>query len=80
MRYITQSDLEPLAWGASILGSGGGGSTHYNRLLTEELMAKNGPIPLLSIDELEEDHLIVPVAFHGSAPRRFGKIAQWRRV
>lgn len=64
MRYLNRDDLEALAFGAALLGSGGGGAPSYNLQLTKQLMKE--PLPLLSLEELEEDVLVVPVAFMGA--------------
>jgi uncharacterized protein len=66
MKYLTVDQLDDLARGAAILGSGGGGSPSYNRLITERMIDIYGPIRLLSIDELAHDAVVVPVAFMGA--------------
>jgi uncharacterized protein len=65
-KYIIKEDLADIAKGATYLGSGGGGDTEYDLLATTELIEKNGPVPLLSVDELQDDDLIVPVGFIGA--------------
>lgn len=64
--YITKDDLQDIAKGATFLGSGGGGDTEYDLLATSELIEKNGPVPLLKVDELKDDDLVVPVGFIGA--------------
>ena len=66
MRYIETKDLEALAIGATLLGSGGGGDTAYALIRTKQLIEMHGPIQLLSVDELEDDALIVPIGYMGA--------------
>jgi DUF917 family protein len=66
MRKINIEDLKALAVGAGILGSGGGGDPKYDLLMTRYLVQKHGPVSIISLDELNDEDLIVPVAFIGA--------------
>lgn len=63
---IQIEDLENLALGAAILGSGGGGSPSYNRLIAQNMIEKYGPVKMLKVEKLSENDLVVPVAFMGA--------------
>ncbi len=65
-RLIGKKELENLAIGATVLGSGGGGNTNYELLLAKHKVDNYGPIDLISIQDLSKDDLIVPVAFMGA--------------
>ncbi len=65
-RSIKLDDLAPLARGAAILGSGGGGDPTYDLLIAEHQIETWGPVPLLDIHELNENHLVVPLALIGA--------------
>ena len=66
MKYLEIEDLEPLARGAAILVSGGGGDPSYEILMARHQMGIYGKIPLLDVSELKDDDLVVPVAFMGA--------------
>lgn len=66
MKLLTIEQLDDLARGAAILGSGGGGSPTYNKLITRHMMEQHGPVQLLSVEELPDDAHVVPVAFMGA--------------
>lgn len=66
MRLLTINELDDLARGAAILGSGGGGSPSYNRLITQQMIETYGPVQVMSVEELEDDAVVVPVAFMGA--------------
>lgn len=66
MKWLTVEQLDDLARGATILGSGGGGPPSYNRLITQQMIETYGPVPLLSLDDLSDDDVVVPVAFMGA--------------
>ncbi len=65
-KEIVEEDLAHLAIGAGILGSGGGGAPLYNQRITQALMRKHGPVPLMQVDDLLPSDLVVPVAFMGA--------------
>lgn len=66
MISITANNLYAFSLGATILGSGGGGDPVilYDTLLY--LMETRGAITIISLDELHDDDLVIPVAFVGA--------------
>jgi len=78
MNFINIEDLENLALGAAILGSGGGGAPSYNRLITQHMIEQCGPVRLLKVDDLSPDDLVVPVGFMGAPLVGLEKIASGR--
>lgn len=59
-------DLEELALGAALLGTGGGGDPHVGRLLAQTAMDEYGPITILDPDEIDDDLFIIPTAQMGA--------------
>lgn len=59
-------DLEALALGAAILGTGGGGDPLIGTLATRHEFERNGPPRLIQVTELDDDALIAPVAMGGA--------------
>jgi DUF917 family protein len=66
MRKLNQDQLHTLSLGATILGSGGGGDTKILYDLIDYFMTLYGDVELLSLNDLDDDDLIVPVAFVGA--------------
>jgi N-methylhydantoinase A/oxoprolinase/acetone carboxylase beta subunit/DUF917 family protein len=66
MKWLTIDDLDSLAQGAALLGSGGGGEVLSSKLLLESLLAKKKRVALIDVDELTKDDLIAPVAYMGA--------------
>lgn len=66
MKIITIHDIDMIASGVAILGSGGGGEPSLERLVAQDLIRTGHTIRLIGIDELPENALIVPVAFVGA--------------
>lgn len=62
---IAQGDLTALGIGAAILGTGGGGDPYIGRLLAEEALS-NGPVRILSPEELPEDDFVFASAAMGA--------------
>lgn len=66
MKSINCEDLSALALGASALGSGGGGNPRYDLMSTTQQLSLKGPVPLVKLEELDDDAFVVPMAFMGA--------------
>ena len=66
MWHISEDDLESIAIGAGILGTGGGGNPYIGMLRARQMIRENGPVRVLSHDELGEEDLIVCVGGIGA--------------
>jgi DUF917 family protein len=66
MWTITESDLESIAIGGGILGTGGGGNPYIGQLRAREAIRKHGPVKVLAPDELKETDQIVCVGGIGA--------------
>lgn len=66
MRLLDADSLPALARGCAVLGSGGGGDTHYGLLQALQAVEDFGPVPLADVDELSGDALIMPCGGVGS--------------
>lgn len=62
---LRASDLEDLARGATLLGTGGGGDPHIGRLLVEQVL-QGGVITMLDPDELADETFVIPTAQMGA--------------
>jgi uncharacterized protein len=63
---IYAEDIQYLALGATVLGTGGGGDPYIGALMAVQAIEKHGPIELVSIDELSDDALVIPSAMMGA--------------
>lgn len=75
MKKLDIDQLDDFAIGAAILGSGGGGDTLYDYLMTREQVEKNGPVSLISYSELKKDDLIAPIGMMGAPMAQKEKFA-----
>jgi len=67
MNQVTLDDTLPIAIGAGILGTGGGGSTYLNRLrLDKELKQRGGPVMIIQADDVPDDALVCAVGGMGA--------------
>ncbi len=62
---LTSDDLEDLARGATLLGTGGGGDPYIGRMLVERVLG-NGAITVLDPDEIDDDLFVIPTAQMGA--------------
>lgn len=66
MKYLRREDIEDFALGGGLFGCGGGGDTHIGKLMLETEMRRVPQIPLLSIDEVPDEALVVLTAIVGA--------------
>ncbi|MGL5694638.1 MAG: DUF917 domain-containing protein, partial [Peptostreptococcaceae bacterium] len=66
MRYLTEESIDKIAVGAAVLGTGGGGDPYVGKLMAKEAIKKYGPVKLITLDELEDEALVVPVSGMGA--------------
>jgi len=66
MRLIHPENLEDIALGAAVLGTGGGGDPYIGTLMGIDAIRKYGPVQLVNPDEISDDCLIVTSAMMGA--------------
>ncbi len=66
MRYLTAADIEALAIGAAILGTGGGGNPYIGKLRCLEQMRAGKKVALIGLDELADDAYVAPIGGIGA--------------
>ncbi|MGJ8529050.1 DUF917 domain-containing protein [Maritalea sp.] len=66
LNQITHADMAHVALGGAFLGTGGGGDPYIGKLMAEQAIAQNGPVPVIDVDALDDDALIIPVAMMGA--------------
>jgi uncharacterized protein len=59
-RLLDAQSLRALARGCAVLGAGGGGDTYLALLQALQAIEDFGPVPLMDLDELADDSLIMP--------------------
>ncbi len=63
---ITAQEIEDIAIGAAVLGTGGGGDPFIGKLLALDAVARYGPVELIQPEEVMDEGLVVPVAGIGA--------------
>lgn len=66
MRKIGKQEIEDIAVGAALLGTGGGGDPYIGKLMALQAIEEYGEITLLEADEVPEDALVVPSSMMGA--------------
>lgn len=66
MRQIGLTEIQDIALGAAVYGTGGGGDPHVGMLMAMQAIEQNGPVTLLDADEVPDNALIVPSAMMGA--------------
>lgn len=66
MKKLSILDLEDLALGAAILGSGGGGDPAYQLLMAKQQFEDYEPAQMMNLCDLDDDALVVPIAYMGA--------------
>jgi len=63
---LNESDLQRIATGAGILGTGGGGSTYLAFLMVREQIRAGAKVRIIQSDELKDDDFILPLGGIGA--------------
>ncbi|MFI6296447.1 DUF917 domain-containing protein [Nonomuraea sp. NPDC050790] len=63
---IKEDDIPALARGCAVLGTGGGGDVRTGSLAARRAIQAHGGVPLVTLDDLPEDALIVPLSGIGA--------------
>lgn len=66
LEIITETDVERIALGAALLGTGGGGDPHVGALIARRMIRMHGPVPVKNLNELSDDDFVVPVGMIGA--------------
>jgi uncharacterized protein len=66
LRLVGEAEIEDIAVGAAILGTGGGGDPYIGKLLAQRAVRQHGPVQMVSVAEVPEDAFVVPSAMMGA--------------
>jgi DUF917 family protein len=66
MRKIGKQEIEDIAVGAALLGTGGGGDPYIGKLMALQAIEEFGEVTLLDVDEVPDDVLVVPSSMMGA--------------
>lgn len=80
MRLIHPENLEDLAVGAAVLGTGGGGDPYIGKLMAIQAIREYGPVQLIDVNELHDDALVVPSAMMGAPTVMVEKIPSGQEI
>ncbi|MCQ9388481.1 DUF917 domain-containing protein [Brevibacterium sp. 50QC2O2] len=72
---IAAADCLPIAKGAAILGTGGGGDPHIGRLLAEAALREHGPVEVVALTDVPDDACVFPVGMMGAPTVMVEKLA-----
>ena len=80
MRTLHANNVEDIALGAAVLGAGGGGDPYIGKLLGMQTIEEHGPIRLITLDEVDDDWMILPSAMMGAPTILVEKLAQGEEI
>jgi len=66
MRILTESDIEALAIGAAILGTGGGGSPYIGKLRCLQELRRGRRMAVIGLDELDDEAQVLTIGGIGA--------------
>jgi DUF917 family protein len=76
MWTVAAADLERLAIGAGILGTGGGGNPYLGKLQARRMIAAHGPVRVVALEDVPDDAVVTSVGGMGSPTVGFERIRQ----
>lgn len=63
---ISVDDIDDLARGSAVLGTGGGGDPYIGGLLAKEALRRHGDVTVVTLDELPDDAVVACVSMLGA--------------
>ena len=66
MRTLSKEDIEDLATGAAVLGTGGGGDPYLGKLTAIQALEEGYDINIIDVGEVPDDALVIPSAGMGT--------------
>ena len=75
-RIVHAADMEDIATGGAIMGTGGGGDPYVGKLMAQQAIRKYGPVKIIDVTELPDDALVVPVCMMGAPTVMTEKLPQ----
>src|SRR5215204_6358192 len=76
MWNITPDDIESIAIGAGILGTGGGGNPYLGSVWMKRLLQQGHQVTVIDLDELDDDALVTEVGGMGAPTIGIEKLPQ----
>jgi DUF917 family protein len=80
MRQITAEQLDDIALGAAVLGTGGGGDPYVGKLMAKAAIGRHGPVTLLDPNEVEDEALVIPSAMMGAPTVMLEKVPRGTEI
>jgi DUF917 family protein len=77
---IGVADLDDIAVGGAILGTGGGGDPYIGKLMAQQAIRKHGPVKMIDLADVKDDDLVVPCAMMGAPTVMVEKIPQGEEI
>ena len=78
--FIESSDIDALARGCAVLGTGGGGDVYANALEARHALAKYGPVRVVTLDDLPSGGILMPVGGIGAPTVSAEKIGSGEEI
>ncbi len=76
VRSVGVAELEDIAIGGAILGTGGGGDPYVGKLMAQQAIRQHGTVSLVDVEDLADDALVVPVCMMGAPTVMTEKLPQ----
>lgn len=76
IRNIGVEDMEDIATGGAVLGTGGGGDPYVGKLMAQQAIRRHGPVAIVDVESLPDDALIVPACMMGAPTVMTEKLPQ----
>ncbi len=79
-RLIGQQEIEDIALGAAVLGTGGGGDPYIGKLMAVQSIRECGPAQMVSAEEIDDDAQVAMAAMMGAPTVMVEKLPSGKEV
>ena len=79
-RLIGVAELEDIAVGGAVLGTGGGGDPYIGKLMAQQAIRRHGKVRLVGVEDIDDDQLAVPCAMMGAPTVMVEKLPEGNEI
>ena len=76
MESINADQIQDIALGGSVMGTGGGGDPYVGKLMAMQSILKNDPVEIIDVDQLRDHELVACAAMMGAPTVMMEKFPQ----
>jgi len=80
LSLLSEENIDDIASGAGILGTGGGGDPHLGSLMAKHAIKRFGSVEVVQPEDIDDDALVVPISMIGAPTVSIEKFLSYSQI